>query len=328
MQAQLANSLRVRRSGGGLPQSLGIQISAMTNAQHIPPAIRCPNDCGSVLRLEAYFPGPFFERQQTKCPSCGKNFDLWDYAVKLLRKKAQLFRNKGAAFIGGREVYFTFQLPPNQTAEVDLSQYGVPEDSKLIYVVYTPMSGAGWPIEMHSNQPLQHRTTHKMMFFGKPFPDAGVRATNRHDVDMSVTYIPKSPEQIPFGHLADAYEHFLADSYEEMIIPSAVALEYAIERVTVEVLKDVQVSDDLNPSKRLSLEVIVPLICRLYGVQSLDGRIVELVVKLWRLRNLMAHEGALNSPLDQGGAAQLLAAAMFCLNYLVFFRNAISEKVR
>lgn len=293
----------------------------------MPPAISCPNNCGSVLRLEAYFPGPFFEGQETKCPSCGKSFDLWDYAVRLLRKKAQLFRNKGAAFIGGREVYFTFQLPPNQTVEVDLSQYGVPEDSKLVYVVYTPTAGAGWPIEMHSNQPLQHRTTHKMVLFGKPFPDAGEYGNDRHDVDMSVTYIPKTPDQIPFENLANAYEYLLADNYEEMILPSAVALEYAVKRVMVEVLRDLKLPDSLNPSKRFSLEVIVPLVCRLYGVQLLDGRIVGLIVKLWTLRDQMAHEGALKSPLDLGSAAQLLAAAMFCLNYLVFFRSVISAKV-
>lgn len=262
------------------------------------------------------------------CPSCGKKFDLWDYAVRLLGKKAQLFRNQGAAFIGGREAYFTFQLPPNQTIEVDLLQYGVPEDSKLLYVVYTPMVGAGLPVEMRGNQPLQHRTTHKMLFFGKPFPDTEVRATDRHDVNMSVTYIPKSPEQIPFEHLANAYEQFLIDDYEEMILPSAVALEYAVQRVTVEVLKGMQLSDTLNPSKRISTEVIVPLICRLFGVPSLNEGIIELVVKLWSLRNQMAHKGVLDSPLDQGGAAQLLAAAMFYLNYLVFFRNTVSAKMK
>ena len=299
----------------------------MTNIKHIPPAISCP-DCGTVLLLEAYFPGPFFEGQETNCPSCGKNFDLWDYAVRLLREKAQLFRNKGAAFIGGHEIYFTFQLPPNQTAEVDLSQYGVPEDSKLVYVVYTPMPGAGWPIEMHGNQPLQHRTTHKMVFWGKPLPNSGKHGNNQHDVNMSVTYIPKSPDQIPFEHLANAYEHFLADNYEEMILPSAVALEYAVERMTVEILRDLQLPDSLNPSKRLSLEVIVPLVCRLYSVQLLDGRIVELIVKLWSLRNQMAHEGILKSPLDLGGAARLLVAAMFCLNYLVFFRSVVNTKVK
>lgn len=301
---------------------------AMTIARQRSPAISCPNNCGSILRLEAYFPAPFFTCQEAKCHSCGKSFDLWDYAVKLLGKRPQLFRNEGAAFIGGRNVHFTFQLPPNQTVEIDLSKYGVPEDSRLIYVVYTPMADAGWPIEMHGNQPLQHRTSHKMVFFGKPSPDAGEHGNDRYDVDMSVTYIPKTPDQIPFESLGNAFEHFLADDYEEMILPSAVAVEYALERVTVEVLRDLQLPDNSKPNKRFSLEVIVPLVCRLYGIQLLDSRIVELIAKLWDLRNQMAHAGSLKSPLDLGRAAQLLAASMFCLNYLVFFRSVISAKVK
>lgn len=295
----------------------------MTRQQQIPPAISCPGNCGSVLRLDAYFPGPFFQGQEAQCPSCGKRFDLWDHAVNLLREKAQLFRNKGAAFIGGCEIYFNFQLPPGETVEIDLSQYGVPEDAKLIYVVYTPQLGAGWPIEMHGNQPLQHRTSHKMVFYGKPFPSTVDEGGNRHDVCMSVTYIPKTPDQIPFENLSNAYEHFLADNYEEMILPSAVALEFAVERVTVEMLKHAKLSDNLNPSKRLSLEVIIPLICKLYGLPVLDKRIVEPVLKLWSLRDQMAHAGVLKNQLDLGGSAHLLAAAMFCLNYLVFARNSM-----
>ncbi len=177
---------------------------------------------------------------------------------------------------------------------------------------------------MRGNQPLQHRTSHKMVFFGKPFPISGEKKNDRHDVNMAVTYMPKTSDQILFENLANAYEHFLVDSYEEMILPSAVALEYAIEWATVKVLKEVKLPANLSHSKRLSLEVIIPLICRLHGIPLLDRRIMGPVVKLWGLRNEMAHEGGLKNSLELGDAAQLLAAAMFCLNYLVYFRDSVN----
>ena len=80
---------------------------------------------------------------KTICPSCGRTFDLWNYVVDLLREKTKLFRNRGAAFIGARETWFTFQLPPNETREINLADYGVPDDSKLVYIVFNPTLGAG-----------------------------------------------------------------------------------------------------------------------------------------------------------------------------------------
>lgn len=299
----------------------------MATLRHTPPTIVCPSKCCCVLRLDAYFPAPFFNNAVTTCPYCGKSFDLWEHAVNLLREKAQLFRNMGASFIGGRQISFTFQLPPNETTEVDLVHYGVPEDAKLIYVVYTPNAGAGWPIEMHSNQPLQHRTSHKMVFFGKPFPDSVVTTSGKHDVDMLVTYIPKSDDQIPFENLANAYEYFLSDNYEEIIIPSSVAVEHALKRLISELLSIVGRPNNLNTSKRTEFEVILPLICQLRGVPNLDNRISQPVIKLWKLRDQMAHEGASAIKIDLNEAAQLLAAAMFCVNYFSFVKSKVCQNL-
>jgi len=202
-----------------------------------PPAILCPNQCGSVLRLEFYFPSPYFMGSKTKCSSCDRTFDLWTYVVDLLRKKTKLFRNRGAAFIGARETWFTFQLPPNETRQINLANYGVPEDSKLIYLIFTPESGAGWPLEMQGNELLQHKTRHRMTFYGKPLPDSKECQSAKHNVNMCVTYIAKTIDQIPFEVLANAYEYFLEDNYQEMIMPSAVALEDAVKSLAKQPFK-------------------------------------------------------------------------------------------
>ncbi|WP_101758243.1 hypothetical protein [Oceanicoccus sp. KOV_DT_Chl] len=290
-----------------------------------PPALVCRNNCGSVLRLEDFFPELYFEGITRECPTCGQKIDVWSHAIELLQKKAQLFRNKGAAFIGGEDVSFTFQLPPNKTVEVDLTDYGVPDDAKLIYVVYTPFAGAGWPIEMHGNQPIQHRTTNKMTFFGKPMPKSGNEVGGHHDVSMSVTYIPKSQEQTPFTNLANAYELFMLDKFSEMIIPCAVALEYSIERVTAYSLQASNLPDNLKPSKRLSLEVILPLICKTHNIPTLNNEITELVIRLWSLRNQMAHDGELKQHLTHAEASKILAAAMFCINYFGFLSGRVQN---
>jgi hypothetical protein len=290
------------------------------------PTFVCPNkDCGVVLRLEAYFPHPYFSGKKSICPSCKKSFDLWEYVVLILKQKAHLFRNRGAVFIGGRETHFTFQLPPNQTAEVDLGKFGVPEDAKIIYIACTPRRGAGFPLEGRGNQLLPHRTNHKLVFFGRPLPlpDLEVKNEGRHDVYMSVTYIPKTVDQVPFENMATSFEYFLSDNFDRMVLPSAVALEYAIDRLTTELLGSVDLPNTLNPTKRISLEVIIPLYCRLYNMPRLDARIVGLVVKLWKLIDDLARKGILKQPLQQTDSAHLLAAAMFCLNYLVHLKALV-----
>ena len=290
-----------------------------------PPSIICPNKCGRPLQLDDYFPGPYFSGLEMNCLFCGKDLDLWTYAVDLLAEKSKLFRNRGAAFIGGRETFFTFLLAPNETREVTLTDYGIPKDSKLIYMVYTPTVGAGWPIAMHSNELLQHKHGHKMTFYGKPFPNSDMTPSQNHNIQVQVTFIPKTADQIPFELLANAYEYFLEDNYQEMILPSAVALEDATKQLAYEVLQRIGLPENLNPSRRISFEIIIPLIAKQHSIPALNKKIISSVLKLWKLRDQMAHKGVLEDSLDLDGAAKLLAAAMFSINYFSFFRDTIHQ---
>ena len=76
-----------------------------------------------------------------------------------------------------------------------------------------------------------------MTFFGKPFPGSDKPPSHNHNVQMAVTYIPKTVDQIPFELLANAYEYFLEDNYQEMIMPSAVALEDAVKSLAKQPFK-------------------------------------------------------------------------------------------
>jgi len=261
-----------------------------------------------------------------KCPSCGKTFDLWTHVVDLLKEKTKLFRNRGAAFIGARETWFTFQLPPNETKQINLADFDVPEDSKLIYIIFTPEQGAGWPLEMQSNELLQHKTRHKITFYGKPFPDSKECQPTKHNVNMCVTYIPKTIDQIPFELLSNAYESFLEDNYQEMILPSAVAVEDAIKSLASELLNIIELPNNLEPNRHISLRIILPLVAKLYSIPNLNQKIVNPVLKLWKFRDKMAHKGILEDSLDLGEAARLLAAAMFSINYFSFFSGYNSSK--
>ena len=106
-----------------------------------------------------------------------------------------------------------------------------------------------------------------------------------------------------------------------MILPSAVALEFELSRLVATTLRELGLPTESKANKHYLLTVFIPLVCKLHKIQTLDEKIVRLVIDLWKHRNSMAHEGFLKEPLVRSTAAELLAAAMFCLNYFIFFRG-------
>lgn len=195
-----------------------------------------------------------------------------------------------------------------------------------LYIVYTPSAGAGWPLEIRGNQPLQHKHSLKMAFFGRAFPDGDVKPSGPHDVDMSVTYMPQHTGQLPFDQLATAFEYFLSDQFEKLILPCGAALEYAVERTVIESLKKLNLPER-GASKRCAIEVLIPLICKLHNVPLIDQRILNVLNGLWTRRNEMAHEGKLKHAIDMSEAAKLLAASMFYMNYLIFLRERLGLEI-
>jgi hypothetical protein len=289
------------------------------------PTILCPEQgCGRSISVNRFFSEKNFQSSIVACEYCNNTFDLWDYSVDLLNKRTALLRNRAAALIGACELSFTFQLPPEDTVEIDLVELGMPVNSVLLYVNVTPIGGAGWPMQIQRNELMQNRTTSKLMFYGRRFPHDDGTAKD-HDVCMSATYIPKSKDSEYFDHLALAFEYFLINDFEKMVLPCAVTIEQLVKRTVADALKKFGLSTNVGKSKWIDLEILIPLICKLLKVSPLDEKILLEIRRLWGERNSMAHKGRLNSVIDSPTAARLLTASIFCSQFLIFLRFAIDK---
>ncbi|MBS7807997.1 hypothetical protein [Variovorax sp. PCZ-1] len=297
----------------------------MKNLWNSQPTIVCPA-CGTFLPLQQYFPFAYFHGAKTACAYCKAEFDLWDSAIKILSQEPLLFRKRGAAFIGAHELSFVYQLPAEATVEIDLHELGVPLNSKLLYIVHSPTSEAAWPLELSSNQLTQRKRTNKLMFYGRPFPKSHESITCSPDVSISITYLPPSSDQISSDQLALACEYLLEDQYEKMLLPCAVAVEQITQRTVFDVLKKLGLPTNHEPNKRLGLEVILPMASQLLDIPKLDNRVTNLIAKLWRLRNQMAHQGSVSSGVKLAEVAEIFVASIFCVNHLSMVRQDVEQK--
>ncbi|MEW6058517.1 MAG: hypothetical protein AB1540_18125 [Bdellovibrionota bacterium] len=280
--------------------------------------------CGVLLRLAAYFPQGYYLDVETRCASCNEKFVFWNVALNMLKQQSVLFRNWGAAFIGARQLHFEIQLDPDGTREVKFSDYGIPEDAKILYLSYTPTGGV-FPIELHGNQPIRWKTPATISLYGRPIPrEEGEERTGK--ISIFVTFLSHSPHEHALSNLALAFDAFLRDDYEAMIIPASVSVEDTMTQLADDFLIANKLPI-LRPSKQVIREIILPLACSLKSAPRQRTHILALIKELWACRDEMAHKGHLDKPLDLEKAAELLCAAIFDVNYFNFIRPQLCEKI-
>lgn len=276
----------------------------------------CPH-CGIVYNLAAFFPQAYYSDVETQCSRCHTTFDFWKIALDSLTKRSALLRTFAASFIGAQQAFFEIDLAPDQVREVTFAEYGVPEDARILYLNYTVEGGGVWPVELHGNEPIRRTTPAAIALYGRPLPKSeGGQAQNK--VNIFVTFVVHSPEEHALSNLAAAFDAFLREDYEAVVVPAAVAVEDTMVRLVNDYLSANGFPTKYRPNKLVIREIILPLACSLKALPSQRTHISALIKALWKHRDDMAHTGRLENSLDSDKAAELLCAAMFEVNYLRF----------
>ncbi len=270
-----------------------------------------------MYRVAAFFPQAYYLEVETKCSRCNISFDFWNMALDLLLTRSALFQNWAAAFIGAQQAFLEIELGPEEVRELKFSEYGIPDDAKILYLNYTPYGGGMFPVELHGNVPIHQMTPHTVTLYGRPIPKHE-GSQSKGKVTVFVAFLTHSADKHELSSLASAFDAFLRDDYEAMVIPASAAIEDSMVRLVTDFLRINGLPTKHRPSKQVTRGIILPLACSLRGVPRQRNHIVALVKDLWGLRDKMAHAGHLDRPLDPATAANLLCAAMFEVNYFRF----------
>jgi len=297
--------------------------------QDIPPIARC-TECGEHMNAYQEFIGIYFSEIPVTCSKCNAVLDWWKVALKEIQKNFML--NSAFMQIGAKSTHFSFTLKPNTRTKYKLSDYGIPETARILYVNYTPYTEGGggyFPIEMTGNIPTRKFPRNEVTLWPVPIGEGVADST---EVMAYVTWVEHSDLDESWDNLVSAFEFYASEQYESAIVPANVAVESALSIFLTHCLGSVagkeRVKTFLEDGATYShqLHVVLPLIAKLYNFAELPCHIRGNLNKLRSLRNQMAHNGKTDKPLIQETAAEVLCSALFGFRYIQYAEESIAGK--
>lgn len=289
----------------------------------IPPCLRTMC-CGTWLQIDQARFEAFFERSEIRCTCCGKPVQLWKTSLREISENFML--NQAFSLVSARTTVFSIWLKPSQSTQYKLSDFGVPEDAKILYVNYTSC-GNLWPIELHGNVPTLRGPRQTMHLWPVPPRDGDVPKDT--EVNVMVTWVPHSKFDDSWKNLVAAFEAYASNDYQSSVVPANVAVEstlgITLNAYLSQFVSRERIESFLKDAATYGhqLNVLSPVIAKLTGVTELDPQIRGLLNTLRDLRNKLAHHGMLDKPLEKQRCAELLCAAVFGFQYTLYLRRKL-----
>lgn len=294
---------------------------------NLPPLIRCPH-CNSSIATSSKITITYFYEVEFLCPYCKENIDWWDAILKGVKDNDFLFQI--LAPVNAHSVSFQFTLSPDRRVKINLADYGIPGDAKILDIIYTPNMGGLFPVEMRGNRPLQRIVYREMVLY--PIPLSDYIEPKETVVNMMVTWVPHTSADESWQNLVDAFEAFSHGHFSNCIIPANVAVESKLSILLTRYLESFAakkvVKDFLENGATYSyhLNVVLPLIIGTKNLPKLPNRIRGLLNRLRGLRNDLAHDGKLERALEKEHAAELIVSALFGFHYLTLISENLFKE--
>jgi hypothetical protein len=290
----------------------------------LPLGLKC-DKCGSIGLWQIIDFSKYFTDQVIYCPSCGKEIDLFRIYECAIKENFMFFD----AFhcIGATSTTFSFTLEENKLCTIEYSDYGIPKESKILNVNYTPEGGL-FPNESHGNNPTFEINRNEKIPI---FPMRLMPGEPCNKVNAMITWI-KSGDSI-FDNLVNAFHYYSSGKYIQSILPANVVVEFSINKLINKVLSKYvskkRVEEFLISDATYShqLNIILPYMAVMQGepIKVLNENIRGKLNALRNARNDLAHRGESEVSISKEDVAGFLTAALFGYIYLGLLEKAIDH---
>lgn len=295
----------------------------MQQVQRVPGplGLRC-DKCGSPA-IDQISYEKFFSRNRYACKWCNKEMDLFVMlAVSMLE---EVWPAESFHLVGAQSSIFTITLIPDRFYHLDFRDHGIPQDSLILQVNYTPSGTGGlFPVEFHGNQRQVERfLSPRVALYPAPLGVDDKSQCKPTPVNVLVTWIDQSNVDHSASNLFDAFYFFHQGALEKCIIPANVTVEDPLNRLCLKWLSSVagnkRTKGFLETAATYShqLNIMLPLLAQHIGAPPLKDAIRGKLNRLRVLRNSLAHGGQVSAQLTRDEVAQLIAASL--LGYLYVF---------
>jgi hypothetical protein len=248
----------------------------------------------------------YFYGSKMNCPKCDTKLDWWSL---LLRHFDGEFPSYTYAIAGGFRTSLRIYMKAGEIFTLNLEEIGIPIDSKILQVSYTPNGNGLFPVELHGNTPARHHIPNIINLYGRPFGEPSEETA----IAVQINWAKKINDNQIWKNIVNAVESTLHNIMTKYFSPFSA--------------KD-RVEDFLNNGATYShqLNILLPLIAHTYGFPKMPESIRGNLNKLRGYRNSLAHKGKTDKQIDKKTVSELICSAAFGLSYLNLLEEKISAK--
>lgn len=264
----------------------------------------------------------YFHGIKMNCPKCNANLDWWSL---LLRHFDWEVPSYTYAIVGGFTTSLRIYMKVGEIFTLNLEEIGIPKESKILQISYTPNGNGLFPIELHGNTPARHYIPNIINLYGRPMGEP----SGETPVAVQINWAEKLNDNQIWENIINAVESFTVKDYNSCIIPSNVSVESTLHNIMTKYFspfsaKD-RVEDFLNNGATYShqLNLLLPLIAHSNSFPKMPDNIRGNLNKLRGYRNSLAHKGKTDKQIDKKTVSELICSAAFGLSYL----NLLEEKI-
>lgn len=263
----------------------------------------------------------YFKHGFVSCRHCGEQVDLWQAALE----RSTRLSSTGAwalASLGAAQTSFVMPLETGKYYSVELTNYGVPAEAKILRRIYTGQGGDVTAMEWHGNAPPLRFPGTVLRLVGVPLGEGPIPRVGQ--VAINVVWIRREDSD-EWSYLVTAFDSAAAGEYA----PSMVFAQSAVEISMMPVIEsrfrlhapEKKVKRFTNYSR--ALNVVLPYLCGEAGLAQMPTAIHDALDKLRNKRNKIIHDGAKAVAITPADAMEGLCAAAFGFEYMRYVRSAL-----
>ena len=291
---------------------------------HQYPLIPCP-ECGKILPPDIEITIENLKGSKLQCHECNSSLDWW---IILLNAVKQLSPLKALAPIGARSTIFSITLYPLTPILIKLTDYGVPSDSKLLAISYTPQGESLFPTQSWGYIAHRQLIPHEFTIY----PVSRHAEPKETEVGVWVVWVPHTADDEAWQRLVQGFEFYNTDQYDSAIINTNIAVESKLGRLLFTFMHSVshiskeRIENFLQDGATYGhqLNVILPLITYFKGFPKLQDEFRGLLNRLKKTRDKLVHEGRLEKVLQKDETAEMISAALFGFRYLELLEKELT----
>jgi hypothetical protein len=269
----------------------------------------------------------YFEGKEIRCynADCKVPVDYWAATHKLLGE--ELATSVGLLLLGAMHSEFSFELEPDESFKLDLSNHGIPSNATVLTLdLHTQDADPNcYPQMLAHELPVSLKS--KFAVYGIPLKDSQGKST----MSAEVTWVRNDDETFSWSHLVEAFQALASEQYRSVILPAYMALELTLTPLVRNSLKKFISSAaatswvEQQPSSSLHLNVMLPLLADRVNAKQMPVEIRGKINALRGLRNNIVHEGVSPASITKDQAQQFVCASIFGLEYLRYLHKRIFE---